>query len=90
MLWAKLDEELAELRSAADPQRFGEELGDVLWTLADLAQRYGIDAETAAREAGLRFRRRFGRMRTVLAGQPEPVDWQVQAAAWRRAGRMTE
>jgi tetrapyrrole methylase family protein/MazG family protein len=90
MLWAKLEEELAELRSAADPQRFGEELGDVLWTLADLAQRYGIDAETAAREAGLRFRRRFGRMRTVLAGQPEPVDWQVQAAAWRRAGRMTE
>jgi tetrapyrrole methylase family protein / MazG family protein len=90
LLWAKLDEELAELRSAASSTRFAEELGDVLWTLADLAHCYGIDAETAAREATQRFRRRFGRMRELLAGDPTADDWRTQAAAWRRAGRVTE
>jgi tetrapyrrole methylase family protein/MazG family protein len=58
-VFAKLEEELAELRSAPEPER-ASELGDVLFVLAHLANWYGFSAEDALRGANLRFRERFG------------------------------
>jgi tetrapyrrole methylase family protein/MazG family protein len=68
--WAKLDEELAELREAAAldaaapdrERRLTDELGDVLFALSNLARRLGVDAESALRMAGAKFRRRFAEM----------------------------
>jgi MazG family protein len=64
---AKLAEELnefAEARIAAGPNvaedpHVREELGDVLFTMANLARRLGIDAEGAMRDANEKFDRRF-------------------------------
>jgi tetrapyrrole methylase family protein/MazG family protein len=64
---AKLAEELnefAEARIAAGPKiaedpHVREELGDVLFTLANLARRLGVDAEGAMRDANTKFDRRF-------------------------------
>ncbi|MEJ2514382.1 MAG: nucleoside triphosphate pyrophosphohydrolase [Gammaproteobacteria bacterium] len=63
----KLDEEIAELRDALQdrdtrPERAEEELGDVLFTLANLARHMDVDAESALRRAGLKFQQRFGAM----------------------------
>jgi tetrapyrrole methylase family protein/MazG family protein len=63
----KLAEELAELaeaREAAGGERpddahVREELGDVLFTVVNLARRLGIDAEGAMRDANRKFERRF-------------------------------
>jgi len=60
---AKLDEELAELRSelgpGGGPARLSEELGDCLFALAGLGRRLGVDPEAALRAANARFEQRF-------------------------------
>jgi MazG family protein len=69
---AKLAEELnefAEARAAAGPNvaedpHVREELGDVLFTMANLARRLGIDADGAMRDANAKFDRRFRYMET--------------------------
>jgi uncharacterized protein YabN with tetrapyrrole methylase and pyrophosphatase domain len=41
-------------------------MGDLLFTIADLADGYSIDIETALREANLKFSRRFRAMETII------------------------
>ncbi len=59
---AKVDEELAELDDALardDAEAVESELGDVLFALASLARKRGIDPESALRGSLDRFSRRF-------------------------------
>lgn len=55
----KIWEEIQELRQAENGARLGEEFGDLLFTLVNLARWKGIDAESALRKANARFRQRF-------------------------------
>jgi tetrapyrrole methylase family protein/MazG family protein len=59
----KLHEELTELaearRQKQDDPHVREELGDVFFTLVNLARALGIDAEQAMREANEKFYKRF-------------------------------
>ena len=69
---AKLEEETRELAAAiADrervPEAVDEELGDVLFTLANLARHLDVDAEGALRRASLKFERRFRAVEARLA-----------------------
>ncbi len=57
-VWAKLDEEIAELREAQGAHQ-AEELGDVLFVLANLARWLKIDPEAALRATSAKFYRRF-------------------------------
>lgn len=78
---AKLDEEIVELKellaapddavqidAAALKQRRTEELGDLLFTVANLARHLEIDPEGALAAANLKFRRRFAAVEAGLAG----------------------
>jgi MazG family protein len=59
---AKIEEEIAEWKSAAaaqDPAAETHEIGDLLLSTVNLARRRSIDPETALREANARFRSRF-------------------------------
>jgi tetrapyrrole methylase family protein/MazG family protein len=59
---AKLVEEVGEFARAeieGDGDR-EDEFGDILFVVANIAQRLGIDAEQALRRANAKFRRRFG------------------------------
>lgn len=58
-VWAKVAEELAELREASEPAAQMAETGDLLFAIATLAHWLHIDAETALREANARYKRRF-------------------------------
>jgi uncharacterized protein YabN with tetrapyrrole methylase and pyrophosphatase domain len=65
----------ARYRSALDPAalaRVQDELGDVLFVLANLARWLGLDPEAVAEGANAKFLRRFGAMeaRLVASGQP--------------------
>jgi len=93
---AKLAEELnefAEARIAAGPNvaedpHVREELGDVLFTIANLARRLGIDAEGAMRDANAKFDRRFRYMETyAVASGRELNDMTLDEleALWQRA-----
>lgn len=55
----KVREEIDEIIHAHDDAHRAEEFGDLLFTVADWADGYGIDVETAAREANAKFERRF-------------------------------
>jgi tetrapyrrole methylase family protein/MazG family protein len=60
--FAKIDEEIAELREAAagtDAAHTADELGDVLFAVVNVARHLDIDPELALRAAGDKFRRRF-------------------------------
>jgi MazG family protein len=57
-VYEKLTEEITELKEAPKDKR-AEELGDLLFVLANLARHYNIDPEAALRGANAKFERRF-------------------------------
>jgi tetrapyrrole methylase family protein/MazG family protein len=70
----KLDEEVAELRAAAaasaathSDDAVTDELGDVLFSVVNVARHLGQDPETALREAVGKFRRRFTAVEALAA-----------------------
>ena len=72
---AKLDEELAELRAEIGSDRAGArdavraEVGDVLFTVANLARKLGVDPDAALAQTNAKFRRRFGHIEERLAAE---------------------
>ncbi len=59
----KIEEEVAELREAfGDRERAEEEMGDLLFAIANLSRKLGIEPETALRKANDKFTRRFTAM----------------------------
>jgi MazG family protein len=67
---AKVGEELAELDAALtspDPARKEAELGDLLFSVVNLARHLGLDPEAALRKANERFARRYRRVELELA-----------------------
>jgi uncharacterized protein YabN with tetrapyrrole methylase and pyrophosphatase domain len=65
----KAEEEIAELRESlknpADKKRIEEELGDLLFALANFARKADVSAQDALLGACDKFRRRFGRMEAI-------------------------
>src|SRR4051812_27144827 len=58
----KIEEEVAELRGALATEgaaRSEEEMGDLLFAIANLARKLGIDPESALRKANEKFTKRF-------------------------------
>ncbi|MBW3566736.1 MAG: nucleoside triphosphate pyrophosphohydrolase [Proteobacteria bacterium] len=70
-VFAKIDEELAELREAVaantDREHINEELGDFLFTITNLARYLKVDPEAALRGTNAKFERRFRAVETELA-----------------------
>ena len=76
-VFAKLDEEVAELRAEFaredhDPQAIAGELGDILFVIANIARWYNIDPESALKSTNRKFRRRFAHVerRVEEGGKP--------------------
>jgi len=69
---AKIQEEVDEIREEvtkdANPERVEEEVGDLLFSIAQLARQLGVEPETALRKANDKFTRRFTAMETGIAG----------------------
>jgi len=69
---AKLDEEIQELQAelpAADPVRLTDEVGDLLFVLANLARKLNLDPEACLRHANEKFSRRFNAMEQTFERQ---------------------
>jgi uncharacterized protein YabN with tetrapyrrole methylase and pyrophosphatase domain len=81
-------EEIAELGAAADADERERELGDMLFSIVNLARWLSVDAESALRGAASRFRRRYELMETMSREQgldfaSLPAD--DKDALWRQA-----
>ena len=81
----KLDEELGEfeatLRGDEGPARQHDELGDLLFVIANWARHLGLDPEAALRGTNDKFERRFAHMEAAAAAAGVPLD-SLDAAAW--------
>ena len=93
-LLAKVDEEWTELREVAGNgqgrDRLAEELGDLLFVLANLARRYGLDPEETLRQANRKFERRFRHIETRLeeSGRtPGEASLEEMDGLWEEAKR---
>ena len=87
----KLDEEVAELKAeiaAGDLDKARGELGDLLFVMANLARKLGVDPEDALRGTNAKFVRRFAFIEAELAKDgrsPEQSDLAEMDALWNAA-----
>ena len=86
----KLDEEIQELKaelSDADPARLTDEVGDLLFVLANLARKLKLDPETCLRHANDKFSRRFKAMESMFEAQGKSLgelSLDEMEAGWRQ------
>jgi len=89
----KLEEEIAELcdaMSGDNHDRIEDELGDLLFTVVNLARKLEHDPEQALRRACRKFERRFRRVETLLAEDGKPpgsASLDEMEAKWQWAKR---
>jgi XTP/dITP diphosphohydrolase len=87
-VWAKVDEELDELRQAlaqGDPAHAETELGDVLFTLVNLARWSNLDPEAGLAGTNRRFLDRFSRVEAALGDELGGRQLAELEALWRQA-----
>lgn len=87
----KLHEEVGELRAeiaAGDMTKAQEEVGDLLFVVANLARKLGVEPEEALRTTNAKFVRRFGFIEAELAKDgrsPEQSDLAEMDSLWDAA-----
>jgi MazG family protein len=69
----ELDELRDEIRNGAPHDRLEDELGDVLFTIANLARILGVDPEMALRRTNDKFSRRFRAVEKSFAAEGRPL-----------------
>jgi len=85
---AKIDEELAEIDSAATPDERSAELGDLLFSVVNYARHLDVDPESALREASARFERRFRKVEEIADKPLKDMDIEALEALWQRAKKL--
>jgi tetrapyrrole methylase family protein/MazG family protein len=89
----KLAEEVGEFKRADSQEEKAREFGDLLFTLANIARRLGVDLEAALREANRRFYRRFTHMEEACRQRGlnlAELSLDEQNALWEEAKREVE
>ncbi|HVL68369.1 MAG TPA: nucleoside triphosphate pyrophosphohydrolase [Vicinamibacterales bacterium] len=73
---AKIEEEVAELRGASSDEtqeRVEEEMGDLLFSIAQLARQLRVDPESALRKANEKFTKRFTALEECFDAQGRSI-----------------
>jgi MazG family protein len=72
----KIEEEVAELRRAVQgegQERAEEEMGDLLFSIANLARKLGIESESALRKANEKFSVRFEALEHIFEARDQSI-----------------
>jgi MazG family protein len=73
---SKIEEEVAELRQASaheGRERVEEEMGDLLFAIANLSRKLGVEPESALRRANQKFSERFQKLEQVFESRGASV-----------------
>lgn len=73
----KIHEELEEVKEASSSgarDRIEDEIGDLLFSVTNLARHFGIDPEKALRRTNAKFERRFNVIERTLGGQNRSLE----------------
>lgn len=87
----ELDELRAEVEAGTDASRVGEEVGDLLFSIANLCRHTRQDPETALRQTNAKFERRFRHVETRLQQQGRTLaqaSLEEMDALWDEAKRL--
>lgn len=95
----KIEEEIGELRVAlkeGDQKKVSDELGDLIFAVANIGRHVNADPEQALRGTNTKFRRRFSHIETTLHAEGETLEaatlermeeiWQAAKAIERQLG----
>jgi MazG family protein len=89
-VWGKIDEELRELRAAVQggsQDRTEEEIGDILFSVVNLARTLHVDAALALHRTNVKFERRFREVERRLAAEgtaPAEAGLERMDALWNQ------
>jgi MazG family protein len=87
----KIAEEITELRTelacGSGRERLEDEVGDLLFAVANLARKLDLDPEAALRRATGKFERRFRRVEALAAERATGIDLEALEALWQRVKR---
>jgi len=89
-VWDKLSEEIEELHSAeddGDPKEIEQEIGDLLFTVVNLARLLGVDPTLALNGTNQKFISRFHELESRLQEQnlrPEDTDLETMDGIWEQ------
>ena len=89
----KLAEEVGEFKRAETEEQKAKEFGDLLFTLANIARRLGVDLEAALRQANKRFYQRFTYMEDVCRKRGinfGDLSFDQQNALWEEAKKRVK
>ncbi|MBW8009804.1 MAG: nucleoside triphosphate pyrophosphohydrolase [Chloroflexi bacterium] len=84
----KIEEEIGEVRQAAQTDERASEIGDLIFALVNLARWQGIDAESALRETNIKFRKRFANIEKGAKDQGKQLSdmsLEEMEALWEQA-----
>jgi MazG family protein len=93
-IFEKLQEEIGEVREAVEEGKQGhieDEIGDLLFVVANLARRLSIDPEEALRKANAKFERRFRAMEDAAESKGETfssLSLENQEEYWQSVKRI--
>ena len=88
----KVVEEVNELRSAPSDEERAKEMGDLLFTIVNLARWLGIHAEDALRQGNARFQRRYTAMENLAVERDldfPQLSLDEKEKMWQEAKRLT-
>jgi len=89
----KLAEEVSEFKQADSQEEKGREFGDLMFTLANIARRLGVDLESALRQANRRFYHRFSCMEELCRQRGlnfAELSFDEQNALWEEVKKKVE
>jgi len=66
--------EIVEAMQSGNATAISEEVGDLLFTVVNLARKLGVDAESALVAANVKFEKRFGQVETHIAAQGRRIE----------------
>lgn len=95
-IFAKIDEETAEVRHAIElnaNDHIAEEIGDLLFAVVNLARHFDIEPETALKRTNIKFRKRFGFIERELAISGRSIEDATLSEMdeqWERSKKVAE
>jgi ATP diphosphatase len=93
---AKLDEEVAELRAelpGGDPSRLADEVGDLLFVLANLARKLDLDPEACLQQGIRKFEQRFTKMEQTIESKQltlSEISLEAMETTWQDVKRAAQ
>jgi ATP diphosphatase len=84
----KIAEEAREVLDARTQDEREDEIGDLLFVVANLARHLKVDPEVALRRSNAKFTRRFRHIESVLGPRMGQADLEEMEALWQEAKRV--